>query len=231
MGCNQQVKEDNQLLINKVDSLESILESQAYQSALLEQVGKYLDSIDTHRNWIEINLETGINEVEYVERMKNLNLYVQKAEWMIGELEKTRSAYASQVKRLKTEIQNKDVEIQRLIVIIEDSKQENATLENTLQISENQLIAAKLEIEETTGKLQDALNKNSELNNVLEITKAESLYRQGEMKEELAKQIQLAPKRKRKALEQARDFYEAAAKQGYEPASSKLVQLNQKLIN
>ncbi|MFT4738285.1 MAG: hypothetical protein ACI8QD_001361 [Cyclobacteriaceae bacterium] len=229
IGCEQKTDPDKLLMQSEIDSLNLALEVQSYNNVLLEQVGKYLDSIDLQKNWIEINLETGLAENDYLERMSRLSLYVQKAEWTIQELEKTRSAFASQVKRLKREIVEKDEEVQKLLGIIETIADENETLQGTLQISETELIAAKLELFESEAKLYETLTLGQQLKQNLTVTKAEAFFRQGENKEELASHIQLAPKKKRKSLEEALTLYNKALAAGYEPAQMKVAQLTERL--
>jgi hypothetical protein len=230
IGCDQKKADPEKVTLQtKVDSLELALEVQSYNNVLLEQVGKYLDSIDIQRNWIEINLEQGLSESDYLARMTRLSQYVQKAEWTIRELEKTRSAYASQVKRLKQEIVVQDQELQKLLAIIESSNAENEGLSTTLLLSEDDLTAARIQILETQNKLNEVLTIGQKLKEDLAMTKAESLFRQGENKEDLAQHIQLAPKRKRKTLEQSLDLYKQSLSQGYEPARAKVETLTKRL--
>lgn len=201
------------------------LESSEYTIGLLEQVGLYMDSIDANRKWIQINLETGLSREDYLSRIKNLNAYVQKAEWTIGELEKTRSAYASQVKRLKNEITQKDQEIEKLQLAVATYKNSDAELRSMLNITESQLLEAQLDIDvlKSDLKLSEAILEKAHL------SEAEALFSQGESSQELAKHIQFAPRRKKKALDDALQYYQASLDMGYGPANAKVDELNKKL--
>ena len=228
-GCNQQIKTDNEQLIAKVDSLEQALDANAYTVGLLDQIGQYMDSIDAQRNWITINLESGLSEQDYIERMKQLNQYVQKAEWTIGELEKTRSAYASQVKRLKKEISEKDQEISSLQLSVAEYQKANENLENRLQITQEDLISTQKSLDLTREDLNSTELDVKKLIEEVRLTEAESLYAQGEGMEEVAKRTQLAPKRKKETLEKALELYTASLAKGYEPAEAKVDAMKKKL--
>ena len=228
-GCNQQTQVANEKLIAKIDSLEQVLDANAYTLGLLEQLGQYMDSIDSHRKWITLNLETGLSEVDYIERMKQLNQYFQKAEWTITELEKTRSAYASQVKRLKKEIGEKDQQIGALQLSVANFKEANASLQDELRISEQELIDTQSNLDVTQRALASSEMKAQNLIEDIRLTEAESLYAQAEGMEEVAKRTQLAPKRKKAALEKALSLYQSSSDKGYEPAAVKVEELKQRV--
>jgi chromosome segregation ATPase len=228
-GCEKNATPDNSRLLAKVDSLEAALEVSNYTMGVLGQIGTYMDSIDANRKWIEVNLETGMSQDDYVTRMKNINEYVQKAEWMIGELEKTRNAYAKQVKRLKNDIIEKDEEIKALQLVVAQTQSDNQKLTQTLQLTEEELTMSQLEQDMTEEELERSNTAAKELMEKLEMTKAESLYSQGENMEVLAGHIQLAPKRKREALEQALKYYSESKEMGYSKAIAKVEALKARL--
>jgi flagellar biosynthesis chaperone FliJ len=228
-GCQKEAAPDNSRLLAKVDSLQAALEVSNYTMSVLGQIGTYMDSIDANRKWIELNLETGLSQDDYVTRMKNINEYVQKAEWMIGELEKTRSAYAKQVKRLKNDIIEKDSEIKSLQMVVAKTQTRNMQLEETLTLTEEELVMSQMEQDQTERALDKSNTAAKELMEKLETTKAESLYSQGENMEVLAGHIQLAPKRKREALEQALKYYTESKEMGYSEANAKVEALKAKL--
>lgn len=221
-GCQKEVPQDNSRLLARVDSLEAALEESNYTMSVLSQVGTYMDSIDANRKWIELNLETGLSQDDYVTRMKNINQYVQKAEWMIGELEKTRSAYARQVKRLKNDILEKDEEIKSLQLVVAQTQYDNKQLEETLTLTETELAMSQIEQDQTEMELEKSQTAANELMEKLQLTKAESLYIQGENMEALAGHIQMAPKRKREALEAALKYYTESKDLGFGKAVSKV---------
>lgn len=228
-GCNQKVKEENGNLIARIDSLQLALDQNTYMASMLEQIGVYLDSIDNNRNWINVNLETGINQEDYVDRMKAINQYVQKAENTILELEKTKSSFISQIKRLKDELMAKNNEIQTLQIGIAKYAEENLQLQEKLTISEGELISNEIDLDMAREDLTLAKTDVDNLLKKVQLTEAEVLYAQGEGLEEVARHIQLAPKRKKQTLEKALDYYSASYDKGHEPAKTKIDELKGKL--
>jgi chromosome segregation ATPase len=231
-GCNNEKTENqvpNEVLVAQLDSMQQILDAAQYKASLLEQVGTYMDSIDSNRKWIKLNLEGGISNEDYIERMKSLNQYVQKAEWTIGELEKTRSAYASQVKRLKNEIADKNLEIQSLQQAIAQYQGENQELQIQLSTSELELVNSQVQLDISNEKVDKANDKIANLLSTVKLTEAESFFAQGEGMEEIANRTQLAPKRKKASLESALEMYTKAESLGHPDAAAKITSLKEKL--
>jgi chromosome segregation ATPase len=220
---------DGEKLQAKIDSLQNALEVTNYSVGLLGQIGTYMDSIDANRKWVQLNLETGLSQDDYIARMKNINQYVQKAEWTISELEKTRSAYTAQVKRLKKQIAEKDEEIKSLQILVAQTQADKAQLEQTLTLTETELVMSQLEQDITEEELVKANTQAQALMQKVQLTRAESLYSQGENMEELASSIQFAPNRKRQALEDALKYYTESKELGYEPAAAKVEAVKAKL--
>ncbi|MEQ8360147.1 MAG: hypothetical protein RH860_11715 [Cytophagales bacterium] len=228
-ACNnpsEKLIAENQL---KMDSLQSIINDNNYSLALLDQMGRYLDTIEANRNYVVIDLEMGMTEENYIDRMKNLNLYTQKAEWTIGELEKTRSAYASQVKRLKAQISEMEKMNEQLQLKVAQFQAKNADIESQLTISMEQLSEAKEEIamkdinlKQKENELVDALNK-------VVLTEAEIYFAKGEGMESVADHMQFAPKRKKSNLEEALKNYDKSLAMGYEPAKERIAIVKSKL--
>ncbi len=229
MGCSQIEKKDNEPLLAKIDSLELALEANSYSITLLDQIGKYLDSIDVQRKNIRINLETGLTEAEYLERMRDLNDYVQKAEWTINELEKTRSAYASQVKRLKTELKNKDLEISNLHLKVSEIQEVNAGLTAQLKLSAEDLLATQLDLTMVQEELGETESEVEELMSKVKLTEAEVYFSRGQGMEEVAQHIQLAPKRKKETLQQAIVLYAKARDLGHKQANERVNALQKRV--
>ncbi len=228
-ACKPEPKVDGEKLQAKIDSLQNALEVNNYSVGLLSQIGTYMDSIDANRNSVQLSLETGLSQDDYITRMKAINQYVQKAEWTIGELEKTRSAYAAQVKRLKKQIAEKDEQIKGLQILVAQTQADKQQLEQTLTLTETELVMSKLEQDMTEEELAKANTQAQALMQKVQLTRAESLYSQGENMEELAGSIQFAPNRKRQALEDALKYYTESKELGYEPAAAKVEAVNAKL--
>lgn len=228
-GCSK-VQENAELQeVSKVDSLLQVVEEHRYAVALLSQVGMYMDSIDENRKLIAVDLETGLNEEDYIKRMKNLNEYTQKAEWTIAELEKTRGAYASQVKRLKKQIAEQGDQIAILQISVEDYKAKNANLEDEVKLTREQLLDTQVALNYNENALIEAEERAAELDQKLTLSEAETLYAKGEGLELMATRIEFAPKRKKQTLEQSLAYYKQAIDLGHAPAKAKAENI-QKLL-
>lgn len=223
------LKNENEVLLAKVDSLERAIETNEYTVGLLESVSQYLDSIDTYRQWVSINLETGVTEEEFIGRMKNLYQYVQKAEWTVGELEKTRTNYGSQVKRLKTEIEDKNDKIKRMQISVDQSKDDIRLLQFRLVRKQQDLMEKEASLAFTKKELSVANEEIQGLMRKVQLNEAEIHFALGEGMEEVANKIRFAPKKKRESLEEALKSYTVAYEMGYEPAFGKVNQLKAQL--
>lgn len=220
-GCSKVQEEALLQETSKVDSLLQVVEEHRYAVALLSQVGMYMDSIDQNRKMIAIDLETGLNEEDYIQRMKSLNEYTQKAEWTIAELEKTRAAYAIQVKRLKKQIVEQGDQIAILQMSVEDYKTKNTSLENEVKLTRDQLLDTQVSLSYNENVLAETENKVAELDEKLTLSEAETLYAKGEGLELMASRIEFAPKRKKETLEQSLAYYKKAIILGHAPARAK----------
>ncbi|MEQ9007365.1 MAG: hypothetical protein RLP12_05740, partial [Ekhidna sp.] len=181
----------------------------------------YMDSIDENRKMIAVDLETGLNEEDYIQRMKSLNEYTQKAEWTIAELEKTRAAYAIQVKRLKKQIAEQGDQIAILQISVEEYKLKNANLEDEVKLTREQLLDTQVALNYNENSLDEAQDKVAELDEKLTLSEAETFYAKGEGLELMASRIEFAPKRKKETLEQSLSYYKEAIKLGYVPAKAR----------
>ncbi len=228
-GCSK-TQEDAQLQeSSKVDSLLQVVEEHRYSVALLSQVGMYMDSIDENRKLIAIDLETGVTEEDYIKRMKSLNEYTKKAEWTIAELEKSRGAYATQVKRLKKQILELGDQIAMLQMSVEDYKAKNTNLEDEVKLTREQLLDTQVALNYNENTLADSEDKVAELDKKLTLSEAETFYAKGEGLELMASRIEFAPKRKKETLEQSLSHYQEAIKLGYVPAKARAESI-QKLL-
>ncbi|MDH5609158.1 MAG: hypothetical protein OEY56_06735 [Cyclobacteriaceae bacterium] len=230
-GCqNKQVAEmEKAQLQSQIDSLAQIAEANTYHMGLLEQVNMYMDSIDAQRNWIKVELEEGMEGEDFINRMKSLNTYVQKAEFTISELEKSRSAFAAQVKRLKRDLEAKNVEIQALKDKVEYLTNENVALTDKITIREAELVQAELSLESRKQELQVLESKIDAMLKAAKVSEADGYFARGESMEEIANRTQLAPRRKKEALQQALELYLKANEAGHEGAAAKIQGLKNKL--
>lgn len=229
-GCNSEEKlQQEQAMLAKIDSLTTENEKNLQALSVLEQVSVYMDSIDINRKWIGIELEEGVTPENLTERMKSINDYVLLAEQKIGELEKSRSIYASQLKKLKKELGQRQQEIVLLQQTVKDVKAENAELITTVEVQEQQLTNKALEIEQKKQELALIEEKIQQLMIHANMSEAEAYYARGEAMEEAANRTKLAPKKKNETLQQALSLYLKSQDLGYEKAGDKVTELKGKL--
>ncbi|WP_424961794.1 hypothetical protein [Ekhidna sp.] len=220
-GCSKTQQETQTEELSKIDSLQQVVNEHQYTVALLNQVGLYLDSIDANRKMITVDLETGLDEQDYIQRMKSLDEYTRKAEWTIAELEKTRSAYASQVKRLKKQISDQEGQIAILQLSVEEYKVKNVRLTDDLTLTKEQLIETQVALEFNESTLIDSEERVTELAEKLSLTEAETMYAKGEGLELMAEKIEFAPKKRKQTLEQSLAYYKKAIELGHVPARTR----------
>lgn len=225
-GCNKKLKEENLQLLVRLDSMQMIVEETEYLSSLLAQIDEYMDSIDIHRNEIKLDLELGISEEDYISRMKDINEFVKKAEWTINDLSKSNSAYNSRINRLKNDMEKKNTEIEKLQYSVMLYQEETSHLQEELTITDKELLNVQNELKKKTNEFNLEI---TELLDKLKLTEAESLFARGEAKEELAKHMQFARKRKKQALLDAIEYYNNSYDLGYEPALAKANQIKEKI--
>jgi len=211
-GCMSKLKEENKELSIRLDSMQIIVVENKSLLGLLSQIEKQLDSIDIYRKRIELDLEKGIYKNDYIYRLKNLTEYVQETETTIEELSKSNHLNISRINRLRKEIADKDKEIERLQSNISLYQQRNDQIKDQMTMAESELLEIKNELEEKTDEFNYSL---SEYIDKIQTIEAESLFALGAGKEELAKHMQFARKRKKQVLHDALNYYYSAIDLGY----------------
>jgi chromosome segregation ATPase len=230
-GCakNEQNEKTSLEYQSEIDSLQEIVSNNEYALVLLSQIDLYLDSIDYHRNWIKLELESTAADTNLLDRMRQLNLHTQKAEWTIGELEKTRVAYVSQVKRLKTELNEKQAAIENLRNELASFQLENSNLEKRVEDLQLEVASSEFEIEKREEEISAADSEIQRLLNEVRLTEAEKYFAEAEGMVAVADHMQFAPRKKKKTLEEAINRYDRALALGYKPAGEKLEMIRTRL--
>ncbi|MEO9870591.1 hypothetical protein [Ekhidna sp.] len=228
-GCYSETRNENTALHLKVDSLEAALESKEYTIQLFEVVGQYLDSIDLRRRSVILDLKKGVDDKDYIQKVKNLNQYFQKTEWAIRELEKISGTYSIQIDRLKTTVDQKNDEINRLQISVNEYRNLEDSLKGRLEITESQLEKTQKSLNFSRMDVALAQMEIIGLMEVVRLSEAEIYFAEGEGLEELANKIRLAPKRKKKSLEEALNAFTTSFEMGYFPAKLRMERLQEEL--
>ncbi|MEO9485233.1 MAG: hypothetical protein ABJG47_17370 [Ekhidna sp.] len=228
-GCDSTIREENKALQMKVDSLEAAFETGEYAIGLLEVVGQYLDSIDLRRESVLVDLEVGVEDRDYLQKIKHLNQYFQKTEWAIRELENISGTYSIQVDRLKTTVEQKNDEINRLQISVNQYRNVEDSLKGRLEITESALQKTQKSLDFSRMDVALAEMEVMGLMGLVQLTEAEIYFAEGEGLEELAGKIKLAPKKKRKNLEEALNAFTTSFEMGYLPAKQRMERLKERL--
>ncbi|BDD09596.1 hypothetical protein FUAX_20280 [Fulvitalea axinellae] len=226
-ACNQKKVES---LEGQVDSLRTVLNTNASQIDRLTQeidnIDNLLDSIEASERIIQLNIQEGKASNSTVDRIKNLNVYLEQAKEKIealeGQVKKNNRTHAYLVRRLKKQIKEKEEMIAGLKDEVQKLKDENRLLTDKVsQQSE--------ELNSLSGELQQKQEDYESLQSVSQTTKAKLLFEAAGITEELAKKTFFAPKKKKERFRSAYELYEQSLELGYAPAEAKMKSLEKKV--
>ncbi len=220
----------------KSDSLEAELLVTLRAVDALEEVGVLMDSIDSNRNAIRLDMNEGLKYDEYVNRMKSLNEYVKQSEKKLNDLEtdlqnseSSRKAYASTVSRLKNEIASKNKEIMELQQLVEQYKSENMELLSMVALKDSELADAEINITQKKQELMLLETRIQELMIQSKMTEADAYFARAAAIEEAANRTKLAPKKKKSTYQEAIDLFKKAKEMGREDAQARIDALQDKI--
>ena len=234
VGCTDKeqieaLNAEKNALSGRVDSLQTMVENQMYQADLLSDISKYLDSVETNRQWLRFNLESGVSEDDYIARMKRINQFLEQADYTIGELEKTRVAYLSQVRRLKKDLEEANGQIDQLEAAVDEWQQKATGAEEQLQLTRTELDRTRETLKEREADLASAQDQIQTLRGKVSLSQSETLFAKGQSAENVANKILFARKKKMEAYRTALDYYQQSLDMGYEPAEEKVAAMKEKL--
>lgn len=231
-GCgDEKAKMQSQL-----DSLRSELQTSQEFVETLQEVGVLMDSIDASRQLLRVNMVEGTTYDDYTARMKDLNNYVKESQNKIVDLEKALkkskgnvNSYAATIKKLKADLEIKNLEIVKLQEQVEQFRNENQNLINTVSLQEAELtdkqekiIAKEQELALIEAKIQELMIQSK-------MTEGEAYYARGEAIEEAANRTKLAPRKKKETLQEALDLYKKSLSLGHDKAQAKVTELEKRL--
>ncbi|MDI9356351.1 MAG: hypothetical protein QM536_04905 [Chitinophagaceae bacterium] len=215
-----------------IDSLHTVLVDHEKIATLLQNIEIILDSIDSERNIISTYIEERAPYENLLERLIDINEYVIKAEEKIQKLEKQvqkTNMYYSIIVRLKKELQEKNdkiIDLQFQIQKIEDEKNVLYTVVET----QKQELKNKDEDIEIKKKILSLLEmKIDSIMRQIKVSESDAYFLQAQTLEEVAKKTKFAPRKKRKTLARALEFYEKSFNSGKMEAKEKIETLKKKL--
>jgi chromosome segregation ATPase len=220
-----------------IDSLQAQLSTTLITMETLQQVGAWMDSIDTGRERLELSLESGIKSDDFVARMESINKYVKDSERKIAELESAlgksssqAQSYAGTISRLRKQLQEKNDEVAELQSMVTRYRSENQDLISAVTMREEELKQKDTEIEIKRQELRLLENRITSLLEAAQVNQADALFARAEAIEEAARRTRLAPNKKRETFLEALDLYRQANNLGHPEAQAKIDEL-QKLVN
>lgn len=230
------LKQENENLQAKIDSLNTELAFHQQMTSVLENVGVLLDSIDESRSALKVNMEMGTTYDDFNTRLSEINQYVKDSEKKIDELEKSlaksnssNKTYAATIGRLKKELAEKTEQIAQLEATVAQYQAENKELINLVELQNAELNDKTVQIEEKRQELAKLETQITELLTRSKVSQADSYFLRAQAAEEAARRTQLAPKKKRESYKEALDLYQKAFELGRTDAKPKIEELTKRV--
>lgn len=227
---------ENARLKGQLDSLQNELQVSQQMAQTLQEVGTLMDSIDASRQVLRVNMVEGTTYTAYTSRMKDLNNYVKETQSKIGDLEKSlkkskanSNAFAATIKKLKADLEKRNVEIAELQQRVQDLGNQNENMKITIDLQEAELNDKTAQIEAKQQELALIENKIQELMIQSKVSEADGYYARGQAVEEAANRTKLAPRKKKDTLKEALELYKKALSLGNDKAQAKVDELEKKL--
>ena len=231
VSCGKKGLESQNLELQaELDSLSIILSETETAVESLAEVGVLLDSIESQRNIIRLEMvEGGIAYEDNVKRVEALNGYLNEAENKISKLENSQKSYASLVKKLRAELAEKNRQIDALEIILNDFRADNVSMQGTVRMQEAEIQDLEWEIQLKEQELGLVEAKIQEMVETSKISEADGYYARAVAYEEAANRTKLAPRKKKETLKQALELYKQAHDMGHEGAQTKIDELSEKV--
>ncbi len=230
------MKEENTMLQSEVDSLRAELNISNQAINVLDQVGMLMDTIDKARDVIYLDVETGIEYEDFVDRMEQISDYVRESEEKLKSLEialeqsKGQSnRYYAAIRRLKEEIEQKNAEIMQLESTLAELKLENTELITTIDLQNARLTEKEMEIMAKTEELELLETRIVQMRQESRMSEAEIFYSRGQAWEVAADRTFLSRRKKQDALNKALKSYKQALSLGMDSATVRISAIEEAL--
>lgn len=218
---------------SKIDSLSVQLTASKQVEANLNEVGVLIDSIDASRKALQIKMVEGSSYADYVNRLQAINLYVQKTEKRLTELEKstenTSKISASSIRRLKADLAKRTEEIVELQAQIATLRNENLVAWAKVNHRDSVLLIKDqvIKLNESDIASLERLVNDSQAENKIAVSNL--YFNQAKALEMAADRTQFAPRKKKEARREALELYRLSQSLGKPEAQAKIVELEKKL--
>jgi hypothetical protein len=220
-------------LQHQVDSLNVQLTARLEVEKNINEVGMLIDSIDASRKVLQLKMTEGNHAGDYLARLRNINLYVQKTEGKLMALEasadKSTKEYVSSIRRLKADLKIREQEILGLQMQIGELSDANMTAwlkvveqDSVLTVRDQTIMLNQSDIAFLEKQHIETEAKNR-------ITVANLYFDQAVAVEKVADRTQFASKKKKQAREWALDLFKLSQSLGNKEAQLRIDKLEKKL--
>jgi hypothetical protein len=217
----------------QVDSLHVQLAAHLEIEKNINEVGMLIDSIDASRKVLQLKMIEGNQASDYLTRLRDINLYVQKTENKLKALEdahsKTSAKYASSIRRLKADLDMRQQEILGLQLQVGELNDANMII--WLRVSEQDSVLTAQDqaiiLNQNDIALLEKQHADEEAQNKIAV--ANLYFDQASAVEKVADRTQFAPKKKKQARLWALDLFRLSQSLGNKEAQERIDKLEKKL--
>lgn len=229
-GCNN--KEKEVALQSEIDSLRTELQESQQTAEAMQEVGVMIDSIDASRQLLRTDMVEGASYQDYKNRLASIREYVKESQQKIAELEKNSQktrGYEGTIRRLKADLEKTTLMLTTLEDEVKNIRAQNYSLTRNVSSRDSIIILNEMALKEREENLATLESQMQELNVESKNFQAESYFAQAKALEEAANRTQFAPRKKKKAQQEALDLYKKALELGKDEAQTKVQELEKDL--
>jgi len=229
-GCNN--KEKEVALQSEIDSLRTELQESQQTAEAMQEVGVMIDSIDASRQLLRTDMVEGASYQDYKNRLASIREYVKESQAKIADLEKNAQrsrGYQGTIRRLKADLDKTTQMLTTLEDEVKNVRAENKSLTRNVSSRDSIIILNEMALREREENLSTLESQMQELNVESKNFQAESYFNQAKALEEAANRTQFAPRKKKKAQQEALDLYKKALEMGKDEAQVKVEELEKDL--
>lgn len=230
---NQKKKEQAQ---RTTDSLRTELQANRKLTEAMVEIGTLLDSIDANRKMLRVQMVEGTNYETFAGRMHDINEYVLNAEAKISALEKAAAknshndaAYASAIKKLKSDLDARNHELDALKEQVNVYKNQNENLITTVGLQKAEIDDKLNQIKLKQDDIANLQEQVSQLMTKSKLDQGDAYFAQASAIEEAADRTHFAPRKKKNTRKEAIELYKMALNFGKEEAQARITSLEKKL--
>jgi hypothetical protein len=220
-------------LQNKVDSLTVQLTASREAESQMNEVGILIDSIDASRKSLHVKMIEGDSYADYITRLNEINIYVKRSEDKIASLEKAgkegSKISASNIRRLKADLEKRTLEVTQLQLQIVKLRDENMAAWVKLNQKDSILSMRDQVIKLNEDQIASLEKQRTEKELETQTIVGNLYFAQAAALEKAANRTQFAPRKKKETRREALELYKVARSMGNMDAQVRIEELEKKL--